>query len=152
MRAKMGTSPSPLKGYLVSTDRVIIKGFNFTSQGETTLEWVSPEREAEIAATKFTAFRLADPGEFLYWDGQHRIMTGIVELAEVFDSADAAESGAFIASAFDPNLAGHLHVVEKDVAFKREKENIERRAQMEVERKKFQENRFKLGGGEGGGI
>lgn len=140
------------KSYVVSTDRVVIKRTNFGSQGEATLEWINPEREAEVDAAKDTPFRMTNPGEFLYWNGQRRTMTGVVEDAEVYETVDAAESAAFLASALDPSLAGHLHVIEKDVAFRREKPNIEGRAREKARHKEFMENRFKLGGGEGGGI
>ena len=140
------------KSYVVSTDRVVIKGVNFTGNDGTTLEWISPERDAEVAASKDTPFRMLDRGEFLYWNGFAREMTGVVEDAEVFETVDAAESAAFIASALDPNLAGHLHVTEKDVAFRREQPNIQERARAKARHEEFQKNRFKLGGGEGGGI
>ena len=139
------------KSYVVSTDRVFIKRVGLTPV-DVTLEWITPEREAEVAASKDTPFRMLNPGEFLYWNGHARTMTGVVEDADVFETVDAAESAAFLAATLDPSLAGHLHVTEKDVAFGWEKPNIEERAREKARYKEFMENRYKLGGGEGGGI
>jgi hypothetical protein len=126
-------------GYYVATDQVVVRN----GPDGAALAWVSdPDRDGLRVRR----------GEYLYWNHDMRMMTGIVEGATVFATAEDAEAGAFLAATLDPELAGHLHVVGEDLVLKREKYNIAERARRQAEYKKVQDYRFRLGSKEDGGI
>lgn len=133
-----------MSGYYVQTD--ILK---MTPGGEHV--WITLEEEASALASKDTPFGiLITGGERFYWNGTTKTMDGAVERAMVYPTTEEAESEAFLAACLDPNLAGHVHVVQREHALALEKNRIEARRREEEKAKFHAQNRFKLGAKDGG--
>lgn len=90
--------------------------------------------------------------EHYYWNGAERTWHGAVEKATEYDSAEEAEGQSVFAMALDAAVAGHMHVVSALDAFRREQKNMKIRKDAEDEKKRWDENKYKLGPGEGGMI
>lgn len=94
------------------------------------LEWLSPRYE------------------HFYWHGEKRTWFGAVEDAMSYPTKEEAEGQAVFAMALDADVAGHMHIVSRREAFKREEFNIERRTHEKKAREQHDKMRFKLGPGE----
>lgn len=104
----------PVKRYYVATDLLIRSGN----------EYIWDKKQQSRLDLMFQKF------EHYYWNTDKETWYGDVLRATLYQSAEEAESAAFVAVVRDPNTAGHAHVVSEKDALAREKSRI--RAREEV--------------------
>ena len=132
-----------MSGYYLALDKVYIRNLVFrgtmTTDENPLMDWNEKHTEAK----------------HYYWAAQGRAWTHAIEDADVFPTTEEAEGQALIAVSLDPNVAGHVNVVEEKRALAREAKNIQQREldeEIRLKQEAEMKKGYKLGRGDGGPI